>query len=482
MNPIADFFQANREAVFFVYGEAFFILGLAVALQSRKHSQVPLARHLWLLAAFGIVHGVYEWGAVFIPIQQNQLPLGVINFLRIVQLVLEAASFLVLLQFGVELIVLGRRIFARLVTLPPLIFIAWCVVVSLMAVPLNTSSVLFFRTSDALARYALGVPGALAAAWGLLQQAEQVRRMDLARIAAHFRGAAYAFAVYALLTAIVPRGDFFPASVLNYETLIETVGIPAAIFRAACGTIIAYLIIRGMEIFDVETDRLLEEAARTRAVAADRERIGRELHDGIIQSLYAAGLMLEDAALTVGEDAARAQERIRQVIGALNRTIRDIRRYILDLRAETDSGDWQNDLGELVRAFRLETLIDAEFRVEGIPQPDLTRKDGAHILTIAREALTNVSKHARATRVSVNLTYAPEQAELKVIDNGIGFSPNGGDAASASGERQGLRNMQERAQIIGAHLTIHSAPQRGTQVRLILPYAKRADSGSPYAA
>ncbi len=463
---MVEFFQTNRDIVFFVYGLAFFVLGLAVALQSRRHSRIALARHLWLLATFGIVHGVYEWGAVFIPIQQTYSDLAAVNILYLIRLALETVSFFALFQFGVELLAEGPR--ARYLRFLPIVLLGlWGAAISIIWAMGDLPFAAWRDIGDIFARYLLGMPGASFAAVGLGHQARQVNRMDLPRIARYFRGAAWVFAAYALSSAVVPRADFFPASALNYDFLLQTIGVPAAIFRAACGTLIAYLIIRGMEIFDVETDRLLEEAAQARAVAEDRERIGRELHDSIIQSLYAAGLTLEDAALTIDEDAARAKVRVNEVIHALDRTIRDIRTYILDLRHARESGDWETDLEELIRAFRLQTLVDADFLVEGDAFP-LANGAGKQILTIAREALTNVAKHARATRVRARLVYQSAHIELEISDNGIGFAWEEILSVAEPGEHQGLRNMQERAELIGARLSIESAPQRGTTVRLIL--------------
>ncbi len=473
MHSFAQFFQTNVVIVYFVYGEAFFVLGLAIALQSRKHSQLALARHLWLLAVFGIVHGIYEWGAVFIPVQQTYVPASVVGFLRITQVVLGAVSFTALFQFGVELVVIGMRRWTWLSGLPLVAFLLWALTIFVVESYGHTDLDQVIVLGEVLARYGLASPGALAAAWGLWRQAEQVRGMDLPRISSYFRGAAYVFFAYAGLSAIVPRANFFPASALNYDIVLNTVGVPVPVFRALAGAAIAYLIIRGSEIFDVETDRMLEEVAQARAIAADRERIGRELHDSIIQSLYASGLMLEDASLTIDEDQARAKERIRDVIDALNRTIRDIRRYILDLRGEADATDWQNGLGELVHSFHLETLLDAELHVEGTKRAALTREQGAELLNIAREALTNVNRHARATRVDVTLAYRPQEIELEIADNGIGFSQNGnsshGNLPHPAGEHQGMRNMQERASILGGQLAVDNAPGQGTVVRLTLP-------------
>jgi len=91
-----------------VYGQVFFVMGLAVALQSRQRSQLPLARPLGWLAGFGLVHGLMEWGYLFVPIQAGFLPQPVIEALLVVQLLMKPISFALLLQFGVELLLSTR--------------------------------------------------------------------------------------------------------------------------------------------------------------------------------------------------------------------------------------------------------------------------------------------------------------------------------------------------------------------------------------
>jgi signal transduction histidine kinase len=466
---MSEFFQTNREVVYFIYGQAFFVLGLAIAFRSRKHSELALGAHLWLLAVFGLVHGVYEWGIIFIPIQQRYLPGDAVNALRVLQLALETISFFALYQFGAELVAVGARRAWFWRALPGALLALWAGAFLVVLAGATNTFREIWTTGDAFSRYLLGVPGAAMAAFGLWLQARHVQHFDVPHIANYLRGAAFAFAAYAGASIIVPRNDFFPATILNYDTFFQTAGFPVAMIRALCGILIAYLIFRAMDIFDVETDRQLKDAARARAIAADRERIGRELHDGIIQSLYAAGLNLEDAGLTIDEDAGRAREKIGAVTQSLNRTIRDIRSYILDLRRAGESGDWHGDLDELARAFRLQTLVDAEFRVEGEPHVEPNLQARMQIVAIAREALVNAGRHARATRVAVKLIYQPDQVALDVTDNGVGFAVEDSDTTRADGSRQGLRNMRERAQLIGAQLAIESAPRRGTRVRLILP-------------
>src|SRR5215510_11582569 len=98
---LQEFFAINRTLVFFAYGLVFFVLGLAITLQSRRHSRLSLARRLHWLALFGFFHGFHEWGDVFIPIQATYLPPPFISLLRAIQLGLLSLSFACLFQFGV---------------------------------------------------------------------------------------------------------------------------------------------------------------------------------------------------------------------------------------------------------------------------------------------------------------------------------------------------------------------------------------------
>src|SRR5512139_4054849 len=104
MEILAVFFEANQAIIYFAYGLAFFTMGLAVALQSRQFSRLELARSLNWLAGFGILHGLNEWGDLFIPIQTTYLATPVVNLLYVVQLVLLALSFTCLFAFGVSLL------------------------------------------------------------------------------------------------------------------------------------------------------------------------------------------------------------------------------------------------------------------------------------------------------------------------------------------------------------------------------------------
>lgn len=201
------------------------------------------------------------------------------------------------------------------------------------------------------------------------------------------------------------------------------------------------------------------------AVLRKRERIGMDLHDGIIQSLYAVGLGLEDVADQIGAAQPDAQTRLEQAIDDITGVIQDIRNYILNLRPQTFEGkDLRTGLEELAQEFQANSLVHAEVEMHAdAPAPSSIAT--TQLLHIAREALMNVAKHARASQVVVRLQRENGSLQLEIQDNGSGFDPRA--IAAVSG--QGLRNIVERAQQLHGQATIHSAPAHGTRIVVQIP-------------
>ena len=287
-----ELLDVNWVILYFVYGQVFFIMGLAVALQLRgRRSQLELARSLPWLAGFGIAHGLTEWGYIFLPLQARYLAPLLVTLSRMAHLGLLAFSFFCLLQFGLRVAISPRPSPPWLGTLPAMVFLIWggalLVGGMLGRVPLDV----LWSSGSALARYAMAFPGSLLACVGLLRQDRQAKAMGMPHIALCLRGAAVAFAGYAVVGGlIVPPAPFFLASILNYDLVIQVLHVPTPVFRSLCGLVMAFCIIRSLEIFRTEMDRLIAAMEQEQLVMADRERIGRELHDGIIQSIYATGL------------------------------------------------------------------------------------------------------------------------------------------------------------------------------------------------
>jgi signal transduction histidine kinase len=211
----------------------------------------------------------------------------------------------------------------------------------------------------------------------------------------------------------------------------------------------------------LEYARLQGELKRL-AVLEDRERIAKELHDGAIQALFAVGMGLQGSALLATDDDLRG--RLQNAVEELDRVIRDLRNYIFGLRpgilADRQLGQALHGLAEELQQ-RTGVLVITE--VDPAAAAELTGQ-AADVVQLAREALSNVSRHAEAATCRVSLYRSEDGGVLEVDDDGRGFDP-----ATATGTGTGLRNLRERAEGLGGRAEIDSTPGQGTRVRVTIP-------------
>lgn len=218
----------------------------------------------------------------------------------------------------------------------------------------------------------------------------------------------------------------------------------------------------GQAVLAIQYGLAREEVQRL-AVLEDRSRIARELHDGVIQSLFGAGMGLQAVAETAGltPETESSLARVSQII---DNAMQDLRNYIFDLQPTALLGrDLAGALELLARDFETTSGIRCTVTVD----PNLAGAPAgmpAHIVQILREALSNISRHAAATSCHINVGHTHNELVIEVTDNGRGFSPqpNGG---------QGLHNIRRRAAELGGSAEFISALGRGATVRVRLPLA-----------
>lgn len=199
-------------------------------------------------------------------------------------------------------------------------------------------------------------------------------------------------------------------------------------------------------------------------VLQERERFGMDLHDGIIQSIYAIGLALEEAELSIASDPPDASRRIETAIHNLNDVIRDIRNYILDLRPQRFQGrDLARGLEELARDLRANTFLTVKVNADKLEPSLLTPEQTVEILHVVQEALTNIRKHARATAVDLDLVRDSDHVAVMIEDDGVGI----GNGYREGGH--GMKNMRERAHNLGGELEVEPGDAGGTRVILRVP-------------
>jgi len=217
----------------------------------------------------------------------------------------------------------------------------------------------------------------------------------------------------------------------------------------------------------IENARLHDRVA-TLAVIDERDRIGRDLHDGIIQSLYGVGLSLEDIEQLMLDEPAQAAARVDAAIDAIHIAIADIRHFILGLRPSlAGTHDLVGSLAALVESSRLATLIDLEFEAD-VDLGAIRRLDDAvttQLIHLAREALSNVMRHSKASRATVRLSGDEAAIHLTISDNGVGFEP----PTDGRADHQGIANMRERAAAIGGLMQIESERMAGTRIIVDVP-------------
>ena len=463
MNFIQNLFTINHEIIYFVYGLVFFVLGLAIMLQSRHSSRLDLARNLTWLAAFGFLHGFNEWGDLFIPIQAAYLAPEIILVLNYLHLLLLAASFACLFEFGASLLEsLKPRKWLHILAAGLLIL--WGIIVF---IPLRlgiSDFTAWFNTSGALARYFIGLPGGLLAAYALREHTlQRIAPFDVPQIVRAMEAAGITMALYALASGlIVAPVNFFPGNWLNTDTFTRYLLVPPQLIRALLGLIIAVTTIRMLEIFDVETSRQIESMKQQQMLADERERIARELHDGTIQKVYTAGLLVKSAQ-NLAELETPLAGRLATAVGVLDDAIGDLRQNLSELHAPVQSQEpLKNKLEKLATDPRFSSLVDVALHLDLPVSDTLPPERCAHVLAIVQETLANIVRHARARHVMVTVSRPGERLRLSIQDDGIGI-PSGGI------EGHGLRNMRDRAALLHGQLVVENI-EKGTCVTLDIPW------------
>ncbi len=197
------------------------------------------------------------------------------------------------------------------------------------------------------------------------------------------------------------------------------------------------------------------------AVMSDRERIARDLHDVVIQRLFATGMQLQAASMRAVKDDVR--DLVRRSAEELDATIRDVRATIFELQMPS-SDSVRRELRALVREYGRVLGFLPELRIRGPVDTALTEQMRESLLKVAREALSNVSRHAQATRVEVEASVGDGRFTLTVDDDGIGLTD--------AGARSGLENAGARAGALGGEFELGESPSGGVRLRWSVPLSR----------
>jgi signal transduction histidine kinase len=218
----------------------------------------------------------------------------------------------------------------------------------------------------------------------------------------------------------------------------------------------------------IESARLNEQTA-TMLLSSERERIAREIHDGVMQSLFSMSLALEVCKKGIYRDPTEVYQRLDELQDQLNMAAAELRRYIYDLKpARLSELGLASAVQYWIRDVTSGTPVRGRFIIEG-ESPSLTAREEACLYRVAKEAVSNAVRHAGAKNVDVRLIHGPGWVKMTVNDDGKGFDP---DMQQTSGG-MGLRSIRDRVRGEGGELTIESARGEGTRITVQLAVVPR---------
>ena len=208
----------------------------------------------------------------------------------------------------------------------------------------------------------------------------------------------------------------------------------------------------------------LHARARELDVVTDRERIARDLHDTVIQRLFATGLVLQGAARAATATSPELADRIQEAVDDLDETIRQIRSTIFALGVHQAGSSLRAEVLEVVGEYTQTLGFEPRVRLDGPIDAAVPDDVAEHVLSVLREALSNVARHAQARRVDVLLDVG-DDVVLRVTDDGNG---PGGDGSGGFG----LRNMQSRAETLGGGMLLEPAMGGGSRLEWRVPLSR----------
>jgi signal transduction histidine kinase len=484
--------QFNLVVIFFIYGLAFFFMGVALILEAGRYPALADARVLLPLAIFGFVHGIHEWLEMSILVA-GWFGLGIHSAIPWIRLGMLVVSFTALLVFSMQVLrPPPGRFPVKTIYVEVGLLALYVLLVIIVGLVEQSTLTHWLEDADALSRYMLAVPGAAVAALALERQARDAKSQNRQRLGFSFQLAAWGFVFYSLTQLFVSPRDLFLAPYLNQAVFLEITGIPIQAIRAVLAVAITVGLARATQIVERERREQLIAAQQTRLQAMEqrehdlierevlrrellryivvaqedeRARIARELHDETAQFLTA--LTLDLATL---KNSVTGNPQIDRIVNRLQKLSRQmsqgIYRMVHDLRPA--------QLDDLGLAAALKHLIDDESNHSGL-FIDFT-VDGSRVkldplvetvlFRVAQEALTNVSRHAGCQQSQVILSYESDLVVLHIHDDGVGFEPT---VYRSDRKGWGLAGMLERVEAVGGSLRIESCPGQGTSIEAVIP-------------
>jgi signal transduction histidine kinase len=484
-------FPVGMVFIYFIYGLAFFSMGLAILLEIGRAPLLAEAKVLRPLAVFGLLHGTHEWLEIFL-LQLEWLGSALPTFWLWLRLGLLALSFASLAAYGVQVLYPPKRLAAMDTWVGAGLLTLYTAVVLLTGTISWEDIQIWVTQADVLARYLLALPGAIVATIALFAQAKQ-RRMDgQADLSKTFVWAAWGFAFYGVSQFFVPPITLFPANILNTQLFLGVTGIPVQVIRAIIAVLITVSLIQAMQIVEKQRQQALLTAQQDRLVALEqvqaellkrenmqrellrhtviaqedeRSRISRELHDETAQILTAFSLDVATLKSRSGDDpeAVAISNRLQTLSKNLSRSLK---RLVHDLRpAQLDDLGIIPALNYLIDENTRHAGLQVQMDIQGV-QHRLDPLVETVLYRVAQEALTNIVRHAQTKKAGLTLVYDQNNVSLGVQDHGVGFLV---DKQHPTQVGWGIAGMRERVNSVGGQFDLISEPEQGTRITVVIP-------------
>lgn len=492
-------FPISFALLFFIYGLAFFSMGLAMVLETRRVPLLAGARVLRPFSIFFFSNGIVSWvemgilitswvGAVFSE--------GII-WLRLLLLVI---SFSCLLIFGIRAMhPVDRKshLIEGYVTAGLIVF--YLVLIVLLAIWQNITANSLIALLTRVIRYGLAIPGALIASLALWRISKSAVAIANRQLRVFLQTVSICFVLFGVSQIFVSSNNYYILAGFNQSEIFNLPGFYMQSARTILAVVMTLGLIRISQLVEDERLRQFDAAQQARVEAVrrienelvereamrrellrhivlaqedERSRIARELHDETAQFLTAFSLNLATMQNTITRNGK---------LGALLENLQNlsksmsqgIHRMVYDLRpAQLDDLGLAAALQSLADKKRSAGL-DVRFEIDGQSQR-LDPIIETVIFRIAQESLTNVTKHAQSPRATLQLHLNSEQVSLHVHDQGVGFDPH----QKSYGEHGwGLVGMRERAESVGGLFQVYSALGEGTLIEVIIPLNDANNSG-----
>ena len=315
-------------------------------------------------------------------------------------------------------------------------------------------------------RYFIALTASFWAAFNLKVNADKIAELNYKKISLKFKLLSLFFGLYGIFAGlIVNKSSFITTLIINQQNFSKVFYFSIEIYRSITAVLITILLINILNIFKWEADLKINKLAEQKVLMQERHRFARELHDRIIQNIYAVGLKLEQLA---GDSSSTyVKKELAEAKDYLNQTIKETRNFIYECENNSyDLNQFKNKLRETFQKLNKIPEIEIIFLDElaEVTLGEISSSKLESLYQIVKEAVNNSIKHSESEKVFVKLNSTLNFLKIKIWDNGIGLN----DDCFDSIENYGLDNMLNRAESIGAELIFNN--QDGLEIIIKIPW------------